>query len=197
MALSGDGDDDDVAQPVPETTAAPPTTVAGAPATTLPATSTPSTARTPTTARPVTPGPLGTAAPGTAAPGTTVPGALPACAPSFFRATVTSDRPSYANGDTVQVTARFENMSGRACSYETTSASSQVLSPSGEPLTPVRTLTGQNPERVPFEPGTSQSFRSSWDTSICASGGACFPGRYTMVMDLTPFGGGRVSFDVA
>ena len=189
-----DDEEGDVAQPA--TTTVPGATTA-APAAPAQSATTSSTVRAPVTTRPVSPAspasPAGTA--GTAA-ATGPAGAVPACTASFFRPTITSDRPSYRNGETVQVSARFENVSGRACSYSSTNASSQVLGPSGEPLTPVRTLPGSNPQGIAFEPGTSQTFQSSWDTAICSSPSACFPGRYTMVMDVTPFGGGRVSFDV-
>lgn len=131
------------------------------------------------------------------APATTgAPAALPACAAAFFRSTVASDRTTYRNGDTAQLTATFENVSGRPCSYAGTTATFQVIAPSGQALTPLTTLSSDNVDKVPFGPGTSQTFRSSWEVSVCSVPTTCFPGRYTMVIDVAPFGGGRVSVDV-
>lgn len=114
----------------------------------------------------------------------------------MFRATVSTDRSSYRTGDTVQASARFENVSGRACTYTGASASSQVLDPSGQPVTPPRTLTAGNPEMFPFEPGTPQTFQASWPVLGCGAASTCFPGRYTIVFEVTPFGTGQATFDV-
>jgi uncharacterized protein YfaS (alpha-2-macroglobulin family) len=109
---------------------------------------------------------------------------------------VASDRPSYRNGDTAHLTATFENVSGRPCSYPGTTATFQVITPNGQALTPLTTVSADNVDKVPFAPGTSQTFRSSWEVSVCSAPATCFPGRYTMVIDVAPFGGGRVSVDV-
>jgi hypothetical protein len=114
----------------------------------------------------------------------------------MFRATVATEQASYRNGDTARLTATFQNVSGRPCSYASTTVNSGVLDPMGRGFTPVQTLTTQNPDRVPFAPGTSQTFRSSWVVAICASPTMCYGGRYTMVIDVVPFGGGRVAVDV-
>jgi hypothetical protein len=132
-----------------------------------------------------------------AAPVTTSPpGVVPACAAGLIRSTVASDRPSYRNGDTAHLTATFENVSGRPCSYPGTTATFQVITPNGQALTPLTTVSADNVDKVPFAPGTSQTFRSSWEVSVCSAPATCFPGRYTMVIDVAPFGGGRVSVDV-
>ena len=199
VALSA-GDGDDAAGPATPITAPAPAAAEPAPATTVttgpaPQASTTAPSRVPTTVR--TPAPtLAPLPPAGTAPAGTASGSTPACTPSMFRPTITRNRPTYRNGETVQVSARFENISGRPCSYPATTATSQVLTPSGEPLGPARTLTNENAARVPFEPGTSQTFQSFWDVAICSSGSTCFPGRYTIAVDVAPFGGGRVSFDV-
>jgi hypothetical protein len=174
-----------VAAPTPPTRLAPSTT------TPRPTTTAAGARATTTTAPRAT-----TTGPQTAPPTTASGGALPACTATFFRSSVTSDRATYRNGETVQVSARFENVSGRACTYSSTNATSQVLKPDGTPFTPARTLESANDQNVPFEPGTSQTFGSSWEIAVCAPEGTCSPGRYAMVVDVAPFGGGRVSFDV-
>ena len=193
-----DGDDDRVAlsatTTVPVTTTAPgpaPTTAAAQGTTAVP----PSTAPAPTTTRPAPATTTATTARGTPTTGAPT-GVIAACNPSLFRATITSDKPNYNNGDTVTVSARFENTSGRPCSYTQTGASSQLLNPFGEAMGPIRTLVGDNVDNVPFEPGTSQTFRSAWEVNTCAGPTTCYPGRYTITINVVPFGGGRVSFDV-
>ncbi|HEX2048910.1 MAG TPA: serine/threonine-protein kinase [Acidimicrobiales bacterium] len=197
LAVTRVGDDDDreqVALTATTTTVVPTTAATAPPAPPVPTTTPPSTGTPAPTAttRPAS-APTTTASP----PATTSPaGGIPACNPSFFRATVTSDRPRYDNGDTVTVSARFENVSGRPCSYSQTGTSSQLLNPFGDPMGPIRTLVGDNVDNVPFEPGTSQTFRSSWEVNTCVSQTTCYPGRYTITVNVVPFGGGQASFDV-
>ena len=192
-----DGDEDGVAVPasttVPVSTTIAPTSAATAVAPQRSTAVPPSTAPAPTTTRPASPATTARGSPPTSA----TAGGTPVCNPSFFRATVTSERPRYNNGDTVQVSARFENISGRPCSYTQTCASSQLLNPFGEALGPIRTLVGDNVDNIPFEPGTSQTFRAAWEVNTCASPTTCYPGRYTITMNVVPFGGGQASFDVA
>jgi hypothetical protein len=206
VAVNRAGDGEDAAEPAATTTTVTPGPATTAPAATAPVTTnagptpptqvatTAATARTTTTRAGSTASTTTSRATTSTAPGTTL--ALPVCTPALFRSTVTSDHPAYRNGETVHVSARFENISGRACSYTSTQATSQVLTPAGAPLSPVQTLTGANDQNVPFAPGASQTFGSSWDVTVCAPQGTCLPGRYTMVIDVSPFGGGRVSFDV-
>jgi len=195
----GVDDDQDTATPPGSTTTTAgqgdtPSTTAPGPTTVVPgSTTTPPPGRTTSSSA----GPATTAS---SRPSTTVttkaPGVVPACTAASFRSTVASDRAAYRNGDTARLTATFENISGRPCSYPGTTATFQVIAPSGQALTPLTTLTADNVDKVPFEPGTSQTFRSSWEVSVCSAPTTCFPGRYTMVIDVTPFGGGRVPVDV-
>lgn len=175
---------------VPTTAATAPPATSASPTTPPATTSPPATAT--TTTRPAS-GPTTTVA----GPATTSPsGGIPVCTPAFFRATITSDRPNYNNGDTVTVSARFDNTSGRPCSYTQTGASSQLVNPFGDAMGPVRTLVGDNVDNVPFQPGASQTFRSMWEVNTCVNQTTCYPGRYTITMNVVPFGGGQVSFDV-
>jgi hypothetical protein len=191
-----DGDDTGAAAPATTTTtqAVAETTSTTTPAsTTVPSSSTTlAPGRTTTTTRATTTSTTRTSSSTT----TTAAGPVPACVASMFRATVVSDRPSYRNGEVARLTATFENVSGRPCSYASNTVNSQVLDPMGRAYTPVQTLTTQNPDRIPFGAGTSQTFQSSWGVAICASATLCYPGRYTMVIDVVPFGGGRVPVDV-
>ena len=196
VRLDSDGDEDvdQVGASAPPTTAIVPTITATVPPVTEPATTTPRTsapATTPTTRSGPAPSTTAATSP------TTAPGSgIPACTPSFFRSTVTSDRPTYNNGDTVVVNARFENVSGRACSYTQTGTSSQLFNPFGDPMGPIRTLVGDNVDNVPFEPGTSQAFRAMWEVNTCVNPTTCYPGRYTITINVVPFGGGQASFEV-
>ena len=204
VALARGVDDDRGDTATPESTT---TTVApeGSPSTTAPSSTTVapgSTTALPTsratTSTSAVRGPTTTASPKPSAPVTTsAPLALPACAAAAFRSTVSSDRASYHNGDTAHLTATFENISGRPCAYAGTTATFQVFAPSGQALTPLTTMSADNVDKVPFAPGASQTFRSSWEVSVCSAPTTCFPGRYTMVIDVAPFGGGRVPVDVA
>jgi hypothetical protein len=101
---------------------------------------------------------------------------------------VTTDRPAYGPGQTVQGSSTLENRSGTACLLPTRGFF-RIVNGAGKDVSGFAyTLEFRMPVRA--EPGKSFTSTFTWDQKDCA-GAACVrvpPGTYTVMADWTESG---------
>ena len=145
---------------------------------------------TPIPSEPVSPPP-------TVAPPTTAPGAA-SCPSSDVPVTVTTDKSTYAPGETVRGSTTIENRGGAACLLPTRGFV-RILNAAGKQVSNFAyTMEYRFP--VLAEPGKTFTTPFSWDQKDC-SGPSCVQvpsGHYTVVADWTEGGpySGRGSFTI-
>jgi hypothetical protein len=145
----------------------------------------------PVSSAPVSPPPPG------AAPPTTAPGAAN-CPSSEVRVTVTTDRSTYAPGETVRGSTTIENRSGSACLLPTRGFV-RITNAAGKDVSGLAyTMEYRFP--VLAEPGKTFTTPFTWDQRDC-SGGSCVQvpaGTYNVAADWTEGGQyfGRGSFTI-
>ena len=123
---------------------------------------------------------------------------LAPCPASEVKVTVTTDKPAYALGQTVQGSSTLENRSGSACLLPTRGFF-RIVNGAGKDVSSFAyTLEFRMPVRA--EPGKSFTSTFTWDQKDCA-GAACVqvpPGTYTVTADWTESGPyrGSASFQI-
>ncbi len=145
---------------------------------------------------PVSSGPVSPPPPG-AAPPTTPPGAAN-CPSAEVRVTVTTDKSTYAPGETVRGSTTIENRSGSACLLPTRGFV-RITNAAGKDVSGLAyTMEYRFP--VLAEPGKTFTTPFTWDQRDC-SGGSCVQvpaGTYNVAADWTEGGQyfGRGSFTI-
>ncbi len=167
--------DTEVATGTTTTVLTTPTTVVEEPTTAVSATSTPPTtapASPSTTSRRATTTTVARATTTTAprATTTTTGASGPTCVAEQFDVKVMTDKPSYAPGQTVQITTTLRNKSATACFYNGYALTMSFKDDAGRMYSGVSVIADSFRD-VPLQPGQTLTNSGQWDHRACAEPG--------------------------